>query len=166
MSRFKLVSILSAAAVSMAALVAQGGGVAQAAAAVGQPAVASNSGTIVNLGSGLCLQPVPDAFQNITDSGVRIAQKDCDSSVAEQKWQSLQVGTSGGQPIYYLINQLSNKCLDVTDSNTDDRAPIQQYVNSRTRKCLDVPNATTSPTYIWQYRCTDSNVAQAYTFPS
>jgi hypothetical protein len=154
---------------------------------VGQPAFASNPDVIANYGSGLCLQPVPDSFQNIVDDGVRIAQEPCNSS-QEQKWQSLQVGSSGGQPTYYLINQRSGKCLDVTDANTNDRAPIQQwtcngggsemwiakaysfgrrqYVNSRTSKCLDIPNGSTSPGYIWQYRCTTNNTSQAFTFPS
>jgi hypothetical protein len=156
--------------------------------AAGQPAFADAPGPIVNLNSGMCLQPVPNAFETITDNGVRIAQMPCTPGLSEQNWQPTQVGTSGGQPTYYLINQRSGKCLDVTDANTSDRAPIQQfgcngggsekwfaraynfgrfqYANTRTAKCLDIPGATTSAAYIWQYRCTTSNAAQAFTFPS
>jgi hypothetical protein len=81
----------------------------------------------LNYNSNLCLQPVPDPFQNITDNGVRIAQMVCGTTLSEQRWQFLQVGTSGGRAYYYLINQRSGKCLDVTDANTSDRATIQQF---------------------------------------
>jgi hypothetical protein len=116
----------------------------------------------LNYNSNLCLQPVPDPFQNITDNGVRIAQMVCGTTLSEQRWQFLQVGPSGGRAYYYLINQRSGKCLDVIDANTSDRATIQQfdcngggsemwfaktaekgtfrpaqYVNLRTSKCLD-----------------------------
>jgi hypothetical protein len=152
----------------------------------GAPASAANPDVILNAGSGLCLQPVPDAFQSIFDTGVRIAQQGCNGQ-PEQKWQSVRVGTSGGQPLHYLINNLTGQCLDVTGANGSDRAPIQQficngggsekwivrpysfgayqYVNSRTGKCLDIPGGSGLPGYIWQYRCTSLNVAQAFTFP-
>src|SRR5262249_47404474 len=95
--------------------------------AVDQPAFASDPSFILNWNTSLCLQPVPDPFQNITDNGVRIAQVSCGFTLSEQKWQPLQVGTSGGRAYYYLINQRSGKCLDVTDANTSDRATIQQF---------------------------------------
>jgi hypothetical protein len=175
-SRLRIGLGLAAAAASVAAAVV-----------VAQPAYASNPDTIVNTNSKMCLQPVPDPFQNIVENGVRIAQMPCNGALSEQKWQSVQVGTNGGRPEYYLINQRSGRCLDVTDAKTDDRAPIQQYdcngggsekwiaqansfgsfqiLNSRTGKCLDIPFATTGATYIWQYHCTSLNVAQMFTLP-
>ena len=153
----------------------------------GQPAFANAPGPIVNP-NGMCLQPVPGAFQNINDNGVRIAQMTCNSSLSEQSWKPVQVGTSGGEKLWYLVNQRTDKCLDVTGASSEDRAPIQQfdcngggsekwlvrpynflrfqYVNSRTGKCLDIPGATTSAVYIQQYRCTTFNTAQAFTFPA
>lgn len=165
-----------------------------------QPASASSPAGIVNYGSGMCLQPLPDAFQSIYDNNVRIAQMPCDGSPA-QLWQSFLLG-EGRDPLYcggfgcpvvsnesyyYVVNYLTGLCLDVRGASTADGAVIQQYacngggsekwfkhpysfgltqyVNSRTAKCLDIPNATTSATYIWQYRCTSSNGAQAFTFP-
>lgn len=189
---------------SLGAVLATIAATAAVVAGVTQPAFASNPGTIVNYGSGMCLQPLAGPFQTVTDNGVRIAQMPCNAGVAEQQWQSVFLG-QGTDPLdscskiigcpvvfqesyYYIINQTSHKCLDVTDARTNDQAEIQQYdcngggsekwyqrsyafgrtqyVNSRTGKCLDVPNATTNATYIWQYHCTNSNVAQAYTFPS
>lgn len=159
------------------------------AAAVSQPAFADAPGSIDNIGSHLCLQPVPNQFQGPKDNGVRIAQMRCiitpqDPNYLAQQWQAVTLGKSGGSYYYYLINQNSGKCMDVTDANTADHAPIQQwdcngggsemwfmnvyafgryqYVNYRTSKCLDIPGASTSPTYIQQYHCTSSNVAQAY----
>lgn len=164
-----------------------------AGALVGQPAFASSPGHIVNDGSGLCLEPVPVAGQNVGDSGVRIAQEPCDPTNLDraQQWQAVVVGGSGDQTLYYLVNQYdtnNQECLDVTDANPNDRAPIQQYacngggsekwkrvsysfgryqyVNSRTSKCLDIPSASPSPEYIWQYHCTSLNLAQAFTWPS
>lgn len=91
------------------------------------------------------------------------------------------------EPYYYVINYLTGKCLDVTDAHTNDQAEIQQfncngggsekwyqhpnpfghfqYTNYRTGKCLDIPGATTGQTFVWQYRCTNDNVAQMFTFP-
>ena len=88
---------------------------------------------------------------------------------------------------YYVINDLTGLCMDVRDASTANGAVIQQfacngggsekwfkhtdgsgrpqYVNARTAKCLDVPYATTSASYIWQYRCTAFNEAQEFTFP-
>lgn len=168
----------------------------------GQPAFASNPGTINNLISWMCLQPLPGPFQTIYDNGVRIAQMPCNGST-EQQWSAVQLGT-GKDPLKqcgwtgcvytpesynYIINRLTNLCLDVTDARTDDRAEIQQYncngggseiwykhpyidqlfqyVNSRTAKCLDVPDGTVNATYVWQFHCTGgSNGAQAFVFPS
>lgn len=166
-----------------------------------QPAFANSPGTINNLNSWMCLQPVPGPFQTIYDNGVRIAQMPCTGG-AEQQWLPVQLGTgrdplncdSWGcpvwipEPYFYVINHLTNLCMDVTDARTNDRAEIQQfncngggsemwfkhpyswgltqYVNSRTGKCLDVPNQSVDATYVWQFHCTSSNVAQAFTFPS
>lgn len=156
--------------------------------AASQPAFAYVPGNIMNENSLLCLQPVPNAFQGPGGAGVQIAQEPCDDSTSTmdpQQWRAEIVGISGGQYMYYVKNQSDNKCLDVTNANTSDRAAIQQYycnggssekwfiyqyafggvqyVNYRTSKCLDVPYATTSPGYIWQYHCTSSNIAQSFT---
>jgi hypothetical protein len=173
-----------------------------AATMVGQPAYANNPGTIKSYRSGLCLEPVPGPFQSVYDNGVRIAQMPCNGSAA-QLWRSILLGQARSplykcsfgcpeiplQGYYYLMNNLTGRCLDVKDARTEDGAVIQQfscngggsekwfkhrnnlwpqyvqYVNSRTAKCLDVPYATTSASYIWQYHCTPLNVAQEFTFP-
>lgn len=168
------------------------------AAAVSQPAFAAGDwGPIINgggigAGSGLCLQPLPTQSQNINDAGVRIAQEPCannsqDPNYLPQQWHKVSKGTSNGHTYYYMINQSSGECMDVTNANTADYAPIQQYycngggsemwitykydfgtfqyTNLRTSKCLDIPGATTSPTYIQQYHCTSSNTAQAFNVP-
>jgi hypothetical protein len=138
-----------------------------ATAVVAQPASANSPGTVVNGGSGMCLQPLPGPFQTIWDGSVRVAQMPCNGS-PEQKWLPVLLGTGKNplyacsgigcpvvtpEPYYYLVNSLTNLCLDVT------------YVNSRTAKCLDIPWATNDAAYIWQWHCTGGNVAQAFTFP-
>lgn len=159
--------------------------------AVSQPAFAAGGWLpIINVGSSLCLQPLPTQSQSINGNGVRIAQEPCTGNSQNpytdpQLWVAIPEGaTSDGTPYYYLYNKSSTKCMDVTDASTADHAPIQQfdcnlggsemwimnkydfgttqYVNLRTSKCLDIPGASTSPTYIQQYHCTGSNVAQAY----
>jgi len=168
---------------------------------VQQVAYADTTAPLVNQESNLCLQPLPDAFQSITDDGVRIAQMQC-TGRREQQWKVFQLGKAEdplschhagcvvfpNEPFFYVINDLSGKCLDVTDGNGNDRAPIQQwtcnggasekwfkhpyafsrlqYVNSRTAKCLDVPNQTRDQTYLWQFHCTANNSAQAFSFPA
>ena len=96
--------------------------------AASQPAFAYVPGNIMNENSLLCLQPVPNAFQGPGDAGVQIAQEPCDDSTSTrdpQQWRAEIVGISGGQCIYYVKNQSDNKCLDVTNANTSDRAAIQ-----------------------------------------
>jgi hypothetical protein len=154
---------------------------------IGRPAFAANPDPIISLNSGMCLQPAPTGLQSITDNGVRIAQLPC-TGRSEQRWHSVPVGDDDGQTLYYLINNLSGKCLDVTNASSSDRASIQQYTcndggsekwivqpyviggfqytNSRTDKCLDNRGASNLSVYIWQYRCTTLNSAQAFTFPS
>ncbi len=103
MSRSKLISILSAAAVSMATLVVLGGGVAQAAPDPTMHVMpfAGVFNPIRNVGNNKCLQPtVPP----VVSAGV--VQAPCDGSLA-QGWEFTQVGTNH----YWFTNQLSGLCL-------------------------------------------------------
>jgi len=178
----------------------------QTAPPTGRPTSANISGPIVNVGSGLCLQPAPNPPQSIYDNGVRIAQRPCNGTAA-QLWRPILLG-QGRNPLYcsgfgcpdrptesyyYVTNYLTGLCMDVKNASTLDGVIIQQYkcngggsekwfkhlyvysgrfqyVNARTAKCLDIPHATTGPSNVWQYRCTDINnpgynLAQAFTFP-
>jgi hypothetical protein len=173
-----------------------------------QAAHAAGPAPIHNWASGLCMQPVPGDGGSIYDNGIPIWQVPCNGS-PEQNWKKILVqstkkqqcnplfiflpGRCGFDPIffeYYLVNQLTLSCMDVTDARTDDRVPIQQwqcnfggsekwymppedsavgtferFMNSRTGKCLDVPGGTLDATPMWQYHCTSNNGAQAFDIP-
>src|SRR4051794_30054247 len=102
---------------------------------VGGPASAGVPDRIVNYGSGLCIQP-DDVYD-----GSRVFQEACTGAL-EQNWETLYlfdasdpVTPSGGwfgsvappDPVYYVVNSLTGKCLDVTDANPNNGATIQQY---------------------------------------
>lgn len=172
--------------------------------ATAQPAHAAGPAPIVNYNSGLCLQPVSFGG-SIYDDGVPIWQVPCNGSL-EQNWTKVflsdghkdcpwwfPIGRCGFDPVlhvYYLVNQLTGKCMDVTDARGDNRAPIQQwqcnnggsekwwlppsdgaigtfvpFQNFRTGKCLDVPGGAVQSSNIQQYSCTANNGAQLFTLP-
>ncbi len=108
-----------------------------------QPANASGGySPVVNNGSGLCLQPVPDSYAghivSIYDNNIPIEQLPCNGS-AEQLWTTVASGTAQNptctgwgcpvDPGYvdYLVNGLTGKCMDVTNASTANGAVIQQY---------------------------------------
>lgn len=165
----------------------------------GQPAHAS-VGSVVNFGSGLCLQPFADSYPghvvSVYDNGIPIKQVACNGS-PEQQWTKVFIkysqppgaGCFGGcvltGQLYYMVNNLTGKCMDVKDASTSNGAPIQQwecngggseqwwldettgyqsYINARTKKCLDVPYGTFSQTTMWQYTC-NSTYAQLFSVP-
>ena len=72
-----------------------------------------------NFGSGMCLQPNPNA---LLDQGTHLVTRPCDSSAA-QRWV-ISPNTSG---TYRLINQLSGYCADVYGVNADN-TPVAQWV--------------------------------------
>jgi hypothetical protein len=142
-------------------------------AAVGAPSAwAAEPGPIVNLGSGKCLQPFPDSYPghmvDIYTNGIPVQQVSCDGS-PEQQWRKEFVLNARPHgvvtPVYRVVNELTNKCLDVADANPANGAKIQQwdcnggtsewwypyesyngqyskFENYRTARCLDVPGAT------------------------
>jgi ricin-type beta-trefoil lectin protein len=177
---------------------------------VGQAAYAAAPVPIhtFNDSSGLCLQPVPLNGASIYDNGIPIWQMPCNGS-QEQNWKKLEVpngqtqscwafiflpiGRCGFDPVfhvYYLVNQLTLSCLDITDARTADHTPIQQwscnnggsekwwlppsdqavgqyypFSNFRTGNCLDVPAATNQPNPMQEYHCTSNNNAQVFAVP-
>jgi hypothetical protein len=170
-----------------------------------EPAYANSPAPVVDFGSGKCLQPVPNVDPgnpvDIFSNGISVEQVTCNGS-PEQKWLPIWLFnandplTGGGglgfpplEPVYYMINYLTSKCMDVTDGNPNRGARIQQwdcnggnsekwfqhpgilgyikYVNYRTSKCLDVPGAAVDQITMQQWNCFgDDNVAQLFTFPA
>jgi hypothetical protein len=184
-----------------------------AAAVVVLTAQAANAAAPVpirNYNSGLCLQPVPVNGGSIYDNGVPIWQVPCNGS-EEQNWKKLLLpdtnsrgckwwqfllpGRCGFDPTfyeYYIVNQKTLSCMDVTDARADNHTPIQQwqcnnggsekwwlppsdgdvgtfvdFMNFRTGKCLDVPAGTLQPSPMQQYTCTTTttNGAQMFEVP-
>jgi hypothetical protein len=93
------------------------------------------------------------------------------------------------EPVVYLVNRETGKCMDVMNAGTYNGARIQQYTcngggsekwllhptdlgliqytNYRTHKCLDVPGAATYQIAMQQYSCwRTGNAAQMYTLPA
>jgi hypothetical protein len=99
---------------------------------------------LVNAGSGLCLQPVPEAALN----GVSVLQETCDSNnphYAYQKWSLRGVSKALGQPgIYRIINSATGLCLDDTNGSTTDATPVQLWVCNST--------STTMQWAVWSAR--------------
>jgi Ricin-type beta-trefoil lectin domain-like len=118
-----------------------------------QPAYAAGiPGSIHNYDSGLCLQPVPPAGGSIYDNGIPIWQVPCNGS-AEQNWKKilpekpksgdcsvywflgLPIGFSCGfdQKYYqfFLVNQKTLSCIDVTDARSDNGTAIQTVAMQR-----------------------------------
>jgi hypothetical protein len=146
--------------------------------AVAQPASAVGSlVTIVNQGSGLCLEVSPG---DIPYNGGRVRQSRCEPRPPErQLWQWVPVSGHG----YYLINRANNKCLDVQDGRDADRTPVQLWdctgykgmywhfdlgrttvvISEIGPRCLDVPAASLQPGVELQtYHCTPRNSAQTF----
>ncbi|KUJ42664.1 coagulation factor 5/8 type domain-containing protein [Streptomyces sp. NRRL F-5122] len=124
--------------------------------------------TVVNSGSGKCL----DARAAGTANGTTVQQYACNNSTAQQ-WSF--TSTSDG---YVRINNRNDpaQVVDVTDVSTADGAPLQlwaygggdnqqwqpvdegggayHFVNRHSGKCLDVPGASTADSVqLTQYTC-------------
>ncbi|MCX4451765.1 RICIN domain-containing protein [Streptomyces sp. NBC_01340] len=133
--------------------------------------------TVVNKGSGKCV----DARSAASADGTAVQQYTCNGSTA-QNWQ-LVAGSDG----YYRVNSNldATKAWDVTDVSTADSAPVQlwtysggnnqqwlpvaeadgayHFVNRNSGKCLDVPSASTSDSVqLAQYTC-NGTAAQSFT---
>ncbi|WP_408057336.1 RICIN domain-containing protein [Streptomyces chiangmaiensis] len=149
------------------ALTVASGGAAPRAAAVAA-ALPTSWATVVNSGSGKCL----DARAAGTANGTVVQQYACNSTTAQQ-WSF--TSTSDG---YVRINNRNDpaKVVDVTDVSTADGAPLQlwayggggnqqwlpvdegggayHFVNRHSGKCLDVPGASTADSVqLTQYTC-------------
>ncbi|MFE2584647.1 RICIN domain-containing protein [Streptomyces sp. NPDC059378] len=132
--------------------------------------------TVVNAGSGKCV----DARAAGTADGTVVQQYTCNSSQAQQ-WRL--TATSGG---YARVDGRSDatKSWDVTDVSTADSAPVQlwtygggnnqqwqavaeasgayHFVNRNSGKCLDVPSASTADSVqLQQYTC-NGTAAQSF----
>jgi hypothetical protein len=88
-------------------------------------------GPIVNYGSGMCLVPVPGPDGNLGFNNLPIQQTWCDSSVPEQQWHFVLIGSTyldgAKSGIWHVVNQQTGMCLDDRDGRTADRSPVQQY---------------------------------------
>ncbi|MCF3105628.1 RICIN domain-containing protein [Streptomyces roseoverticillatus] len=108
----KTLARLATVAVSGAALVLTAAGTGQAA-----------GGTlIVNTGSNRCLE-----IDNSSKSNGALAQLWTCKGQRGAEWKFVEVGGSGDNTLYQVVNVNSGKCLEVADSRTDDGAPIQQW---------------------------------------
>ncbi|MFE6485948.1 RICIN domain-containing protein, partial [Streptomyces sp. NPDC057757] len=141
----------------------------QAVAAVA--ALPTGMATVVNAGSGKCL----DARSAATANGTAVQQYTCNGSTAQQ-W-SLTTTSDG----YVRINNGNNtgQAVDVSDVSTADNAlvhlwaygggtnqqwlPVDEgsgnyhFVNRNSGKCLDVPSASTADSVqLVQYTCNNS----------
>ncbi len=139
-------------------------------------AVPTDFTTVVNKGSGKCV----DAAAAGTADGTAVQQYTCNGTSAQQwKFQA----TSGGD---YQVDNFNNtaEAWDVTDVSTADSAPIQlwsysnganqqwqpvqesggtyHFVNLNSGKCLDVPGASTADgARLEQFTCNGS-AAQSF----
>lgn len=139
-------------------------------------AVPTGWATVVNVGSGKCV----DARAAGTANGTVVQQYACNGSQAQQ-WQF--AATSGG---YAQVGNRTDatKVWDVTDVSTADSALVQlwtygggnnqqwqavaessgayHFVNRNSGKCLDVPSASTADSVqLQQYTCNGS-AAQSF----
>ncbi|MGW0969131.1 RICIN domain-containing protein [Streptomyces sp. NPDC002516] len=139
-------------------------------------AIPADWATVVNAGSGKCV----DARAAATADGTAVQQYTCNGSQAQQ-W--LFSATSGG---YSQVGNRgdSTRTWDVTGVSTADGAPVQlwayggganqqwqavaetggayHFVNRNSGKCLDVPSASTSDsTQLQQYTC-NGTAAQSF----
>ncbi|KAK1185935.1 RICIN domain-containing protein [Streptomyces sp. NBS 14/10] len=161
---FSAASLLTATP-SRAAATATAAATADATAAAALP---TEWATVVNSGSGKCL----DARSAATANGTAVQQYGCNNSTAQQ-WSF--TATSDG---YVRINNRNDadQAVDVTDVSTADNAPLQlwtygggdnqqwqavdegggayHFVNRHSGKCLDVPSASTADSVqLVQYTC-------------
>ncbi|GAA4570124.1 RICIN domain-containing protein [Planotetraspora kaengkrachanensis] len=170
---------LAASALTLAAAPSAGAATGTATAAAAAKAAAPPSGftTVVNIGSGKCV----DARAAATANGTAVQQYACNGTGA-QLWQFQ--ATSGG---YYRVNVSVNtaQSWDVKDVSAADNAPIQlwsysggnnqqwlpveeaggsyHFVNRFSGKCLDVPAASTADSVqLGQYTC-NGTAAQSFT---
>ncbi|MFF3446120.1 RICIN domain-containing protein [Streptomyces sp. NPDC002667] len=139
-------------------------------------AIPADWATVVNAGSGKCV----DARAAATADGTAVQQYTCNGSQAQQ-WRFS--ATSGG---YSQVGNRgdSTRTWDVTGVSTADGAPVQlwayggganqqwqavaetgggyHFVNRNSGKCLDVPSASTSDsTQLQQYTC-NGTAAQSF----
>ena len=144
--------------------------------ALAAPASADPPGNwIQNGGSGLCLQPVDNSF----DQGVAIVQVACDRANALQRWQAAYFNST----VFQMRNVGTQLCLDARGGATNG-TPIQQWpcnsisnekwdsgpnfvtlrsrVSNTSSHCLDVPAASLQEGVAMQlYRC-NSTYAQIW----
>jgi len=175
-----MVSLKMAVAAAVTAGVLAGG--------VAMPSAASadtTPGTIVNWGSGFCLDV--GHYGNLYQNGVRIQQWACGTE-SRQVWHL--VATQNPDKLnklgYKLVNGASGKCLDVTDGKDADRTPVQQWdcrfghfaasqtwylepsvpariVSDIGGRCLEVAcGSLVEGAYLQTYHCTPNNPAQIF----
>jgi hypothetical protein len=132
--------------------------------------------SIVNYGSGLCLEP------NGSGLGAPILQQPCDNTHRAQHW----VLSPATATQYQIANKGFPTCLDVRDGRNADRTVVQQwscdiqarsmrwqpstlvpdrffkFVSAIGSRCLDVAGGSLQPgAQIQIYRCTQANTNTA-----
>jgi hypothetical protein len=149
------------------------------------PAIASLF-TIVNYGSGLCLEPVGSGW------GEPIVQQPC-SNARAQRWSLSPATRTGTTTRYLFVNRETGLCMDVRDGVDANGTIVQQWscdmrnrsmrwalttlipdlyfkvVSEIGSRCLDVAGGSLQPgAQIQIYRCTPgvTNTAQIFALQS
>ena len=100
-----------------------------------------SEGFIVNVNSGLCLQPSGD---NPFGNGDIIVQRPCNNTVA-QLWELVPIGSMRfadgilfhpSHPAYRIESAASGMCLDDRDGVTSDGATVQQWACNTTSSTM------------------------------
>ncbi|MEU8550757.1 RICIN domain-containing protein [Streptomyces roseoverticillatus] len=103
----------------LATVAASGAALVLTAAGTGQ---AAGGTLIVNTTSNRCLE-----IENSSKSNGAQAQLWTCNGQRGAEWKFVEIGGSGDNTLYQVVNVNSGKCLEVADSRTDDGAPIQQW---------------------------------------
>jgi len=110
-----------------------------------QPAHADSTTTIVNEGSGMCVEVAPPVNDptNFGFNGLNVVQAPCNGSL-EQLWdfQFSRLTQFGSLtvPVYHLVNHRSGMCMDLTDGNLTDGTHIQQWTCGTSTTMDWIPN--------------------------
>jgi hypothetical protein len=112
---------------------------------------ANSSTTIVNEGSGMCLEVVAQANDpnNFAINGLKVVQAPCNGST-EQLWditfhRLAWVAYLGIIDAYHIVNRRSGMCMDLTDGNLSNQTPIQQWTCNSTSTTMDWSLGTAVP---------------------
>jgi hypothetical protein len=153
-----------------------------------ETARADSATTIVNEGSNMCLEVIPNwnDSSNFNVNGLRVVQAPCNGT-PEQIWDVRYQWNPYGYGIAHIVNRRSGQCLDVTDGHTTNGNHLQQWTcngNSNTmlwyldwgawgnihsrldyNKCIDIRGGSQQSGAVAQiYGCSTSGTNSAQSF--